>query len=59
MNGRFDKFYFCGSFSPLALVIVHQVRLIDWAVVYVPLDTKQIMSETFHQANLLAWYGKN
>jgi len=26
---------------------------------YVPLDTKQVISETFLHANLLAWYGKN
>jgi len=26
---------------------------------YVPLDTKQVISATFPQANLLAWYGKN
>jgi len=25
---------------------------------YVPLDTKQVISETFPQASLLAWYGK-
>ena len=25
---------------------------------YVPLDTKQVISETFPQVNLLAWYGK-
>jgi len=25
---------------------------------YVPLDTKQVISETFAQVNLLAWYGK-
>jgi len=25
---------------------------------YVPLDTKQVISETLPQANLLAWYGK-
>jgi len=26
---------------------------------HVPLDTKQVISETFPQANLLAWRGKN
>jgi len=26
---------------------------------YVPLDTKQVISETFPRANLLAWCGKN
>jgi len=33
----------------------------DWLIelwFYVPLDTKQVISETFLQANLLAWYGK-
>jgi len=25
---------------------------------YIPLDTKWVISETFRQANLLAWYGK-
>jgi len=27
--------------------------------VYVPLNTKYLISETFPQANLLAWYKKN
>ena len=26
---------------------------------HVPVDTKQVISETFPQANLFAWYGKN
>jgi len=25
---------------------------------HIPLDTKQVISETFPQAHLLAWYGK-
>jgi len=42
--------------------------MIDWLTelrFYIPLDTKQVISEMFHkpiswlpQANLLAWYGK-
>ena len=34
-----------------------QFRLIDW--LYIPLDPKRVISETFPQASLLAWYGKN
>jgi len=33
----------------------------DWLIeswLYVPLDTEQVISETFPQANLLARYGK-
>ena len=35
---------------------IHTDRLNDF---YVPLDTKQVISETFPRANLLDWYGKN
>jgi len=34
----------------------------DWLIelwFYVPLHTKQVISEMFPQANLLAWYQKN
>jgi len=30
-----------------------------WFYVPLPLDTKQAISETLLQANLLAWYGKS
>jgi len=49
-----------------AALAYRQVRsvidwLIDWQIefwFYVPLDTKQVISETFPQANLMAWHGK-
>jgi len=34
----------------------HQLTDLSFCV---PLNTKQVISKTFHQANVLAWYGKN
>jgi len=66
IHGKLDRVRFADvSTQLLHLPAVHPVTLtlaVDWLTelwFYILLDTKQVISEMFPQANLLAWYGKN
>jgi len=53
-------FRFCDM--PCVLVLHETCKTGDWLTdlwFYIPIDTKQVILETFLRANLLAWYGKN